>query len=108
MSRPRATDPQIRVGPEERQALVQLAPLRTTLERMVTQRHEQLLGRQADPVAVHAEVDQLWVIVLEAFRRGVRGVHTGLHQGTGIDHEMVDQALQFALIAGLTGPKKKG
>jgi hypothetical protein len=107
MSRPRSTDPQIRVSPDERAALMQLAPLRTTIERIVTQRHEQLLGRPADPRAVNAEVEMLWTIVLEAFRRGVRGLRQGLHRGSGIDHEMLDQALQFALIEGLNAPEKK-
>lgn len=105
--RPRSTDPQIRVSPDEREALIQLAPLRTTLERIITQRHEQMLGKEADPRAVNAEVELHWAIVLEAFRRGVRGLTAGLHRGTGIDHEMLDQALQFALIEGLNAPAKK-
>lgn len=109
--RPRATDPHIRVSPDERAALIQLAPLRLTIERIVTQRHEQLRGTDADPHAVQADVELLWVVVLEAFRRGVRGMHKGLHRNTGVDHEMLDQAMQFALIEGLNGPtptKKKG
>lgn len=106
MRRPRATDPGIRVSPDERLTLIALAPLRATLEKYVTRRYEVLTGK-AEPHAVAAEVELLWTIILEAFRRGVRGMHEGLHRGEGVDHEMLDQAMSFALIEGLNGPTKK-
>ena len=111
MPRPRTADPGIRLGPDERDALVTLAPLRTTLERHVLTRTRQLLGREPTQPELKAEVELLWTIVLEAFHRGVRGIHRGLHRAEGVDHEMLDESLAFALEAGLKSapppPKRK-
>lgn len=97
MRRPRTIDPGIRVSPDERAIYAALAPLRTTLEAHVAQRHAQLRGKEPDPHAVTAEVEVLWTLVLEAYRRGVSSLHQGLRRAEGIDHEMLSQSLDFAL-----------
>ncbi len=71
------------------------------------QRHAQLGGKDPDPARVAADVEICWTLILEAFRRGVQGVHEGLHRAEGIDHAMIDQSLAFALTTGLA-PQKKG
>lgn len=108
MRRPRAVDPGIRVSPDERDTLAALAPIRVTLEKHVREHMSALLGKEAPDHAVLAEVEVLWTLVLEAFRRGIRGMHEGLHRSEGVDHEMADQAMDYALAVGLRPPTKGG
>lgn len=90
--------PDTSASSEEREALSTLAPVRTTLERML--RRQLARGRTPPPAEpeIQAALAQHWTLILEAYKRGVRTVTRGLHRAEGLDHEMVDQALDFALI----------
>lgn len=86
------------VTAEERQVLGTLAPLRRTVTSLVTRMHEALgPSGELDARRLEADVEALWTVVLEAYRRGVGAVHAGMHRAEGIDHAMADEALDFAL-----------
>jgi hypothetical protein len=88
-----APDP--RVSPDERRTLTAIAPLRVTTERLVRRMHQQ--RGQVDERGVEVDTEQLMTVVLEAYRRGVTAMHQGLHRAEGIDHGLMDEALDFAL-----------
>lgn len=87
--------PEVSLGAGERGVIKQLVPLRATLEQFVRAQHERH-GPVQGP-SYSADVEVLWTLLLEAYTRGVSAVRTGLHQGEGVDHEMVDQSVAFAL-----------
>jgi hypothetical protein len=87
--------PEVSVSSGERGVIRQLVPLRATLEKFVRAQHERH-GPMNEPT-YSADVEVLWTLLLEAYTRGVGAVRTGLHQGEGIDHEMVDESVAFAL-----------
>lgn len=98
MAKPSTPNPgQLGLGPEERAALHLLAPLRKSLARIVTQRHQMLTGTAPDPKLVEAEIELLWTVVLAAFQRGISVMHRGMHRAEGIDHKLADEALDHAL-----------
>lgn len=54
-----------------------------------------------DVLAQHAhlverDVEAVYAVALEAYRRGVDAMHAGMHRSEGVDHEMLDQAMQYA------------
>jgi hypothetical protein len=106
----KSSEPDTRIGPEERQALSVLAPVRVTLERIVKKSLEQAAGpgKPIPEAQLRMVVDAHWALVLEGFRRGVRLMQRGLHRGEGLDHTMIDQAVDFAMRDYLEETKPKG
>lgn len=85
---------------EEREALTTLAPVRMTLERVTRKMLERAAGPTAppiDPKLVELAIEAHWTLILESYRRGVRLVHRAMHRGEGLDHQMIDQAVDFAM-----------
>lgn len=89
--------PDTSASTEERQALSVLAPLRSTLERMMQRQLTIALGKPPESRLLSSMVERHWTLILEAYRQGVRTVNRGLHRAEGLDHEMVDQAVDYAL-----------
>jgi len=90
-------EPDFSASPEEREALRTLAPVRATLERITRKTLERAGGGELDPLQLRIAVEAHWTLILEGYRRGVRMVHRGLHRAEGLDHALVDQAVDFAL-----------
>ncbi len=87
--------PEVSISDVERGVIKQLVPLRRTLEKLVRSQHER--HGPVSESACAADVEVVWTLLLEAFGRGVNAMRSGLHQGEGVDHEMVDAAVSFAL-----------
>ena len=91
-------DPDTNATSEEREALTILSPVRMTLERVTRRMLERANGGQpVDDKLVQLAVEAHWTLILESYRRGVRMVHRAMHRGEGLDHQMIDQAIDFAL-----------
>lgn len=79
-----------------------------TLWRVVRAIHlrvlESVAGKATDREAVleryHVEMESdvavLNACLAESFRAGVQAVHTRLHGAEGVDHEMLDQTIEYA------------
>jgi hypothetical protein len=92
--------PHTGISAEERAVFKRLAPLRVTLERYVRGIHARIPTSTED--AFNADCEILWTLMLESYSRGVGNLRRGLQQGEGVDHEMLDEAITFALEKGKT------
>lgn len=91
-------EPDTNATSEEREVLTTLSPVRITLERITRKMLERAApGAPVDDKLVLLAVEAHWTLILESYRRGVRMVHRAMHRGEGLDHQMIDQALDFAL-----------
>lgn len=92
--------PDFTISKDDQEALGVLAPIRVTVERIARRRHD-LYARAAKlPVnepAILADVEAMWSVVLETYRRGCSMVVRGLRVAEGVDHEMIDDALEYGL-----------
>jgi hypothetical protein len=96
------------LGADERRALQALAPLRTALERLVEQRHRMLTpGGEPNRQLLEAEVELLWTLMLDAFRRGASLVHHGMRRAEGLDRRLADEALEYGLTAVLEDQRRR-
>ena len=84
------------VSDEEKLVFRDVAGLRETVRKVVQRQHD-AFATMTDPKAVEADVDVLWVVIMEAYARGVGSVHRALHTGAGLDREMIDQAFDSAI-----------
>jgi hypothetical protein len=87
--------PEVSISADERGVVKQLAPLRRTLEKLVRSQHER--HGPVSESAYAAAVELHYTLLLEAYNRGVSTMRVGLHRGEGVDHEMIDASVAFAL-----------
>lgn len=103
-----APPPHTNIGADERLALQTLAPIRKALERLLEQRHRMLSpGHEPNRQLLEAEVELVWTLILDAFRRGASLVHHGMRRAEGIDRRLADEALDYGLSAVLEDQRRR-
>lgn len=87
------------ISPAEDNVYRSLQTVRKTLVRLVENFHKEHVPASSEQLRA-AHVELMWTLMLESYNRGMASLRQGLHTVEGVDQDMIDQSIEYALEKG--------